>query len=277
MSAARPSGKRARAVRALVVVTTIALAAAAVVVLSREPRAVRDWADDVRVLATVTESPDGSGFTLHGIRDWRYGDDGPVARDYADAAYAYADLRGMSFYEQRLDRSGLVAHTFVVFEFTPDYAIPNLGISVETRRERDETYGLLKGLTRTFELVHTWANETDLVERRVRYLGYSLTRYRVQQDVTHQRRYLRAFLAQTQALAAEPRWYNTLTTNCTNVIIGVANALDPGFLPFDKAFVLTGFAADYLIGHGILAADGAARIDAHALDAFLQERRAAQP
>lgn len=231
----------------------VALVAVVVAVtLSRSPRLDRDWDDDVAVLATVSFAADATRFTIHDARAWRYTATAPDQRDTFTATYAFADLAGMTFYEQPLDRTGLIAHTFVVFEFAGDYAQPLLGVSVETRRERGEAYSLLKGALRGFELTYTWASAIDLVERRVKYLGYGLTRYTVQQPLADQRRYLERFLRDTRALAAEPRWYNTITSNCTNVIIGAANEIEPGFVPFDISFVLTGLAAEYLTTRGVL-------------------------
>lgn len=221
----------------------------------RTPRLDRDWDADVAILAGVSIASDATQFTIRNARAWRYSSTGAVERDRFTATYRFADLTGMAFYEQPLDRSGLIAHTFVVFEFAGDYAEPLLGVSVETRRERGEEYSLLHGAMRGFELTYTWATEADLVERRVQYLGYRLRKYTVRQAVADQRRYLERFLRETIALATEPRWYNTITSNCTNVIIGAANDVAPGYVPFDISFILTGLAAPYLVERGIL--DGA--------------------
>lgn len=234
----------------------LAVAALAVLLVAagqfRTPRLDRDWDDDVAILADVSIAPDGTHFTIRNARDWSYSSLGPARRDTFAATYRFADLTGMAFYEQPLDRSGLIAHTFVVFEFAGDYAEPLLGVSVETRRERGEEYSLLKGALRGFELTYTWATAADLVARRVSYLGYRLRKYPVRQAVADQRRYLERFLRDTIALATEPRWYNTITSNCTNVIIGAANDVAPGFVPFDTSFILTGLAAPYLVERGIL-------------------------
>jgi hypothetical protein len=247
------------------------------VTLMRTPLLDRDWDNDVRILAGVHVPEDESRFRISQVRDWTYTASGPATLDRFDATYNADDLVGMSFYEQELDASGLIAHTFVVFEFTGDYEHPRLGISVETRREQGETYSLIKGALRGFELMHTWASEADLVERRVRFLGYRLTRYTVRQPLADQRRYLFRFLRETMALAREPRWYNTITSNCTNVIIGAANEIEPGFLPFDKSFVLTGLAAEYLIERGVLESTGAVSIGPDNIDDYMATLRNREP
>ncbi len=244
------------------------------VVVSRTPELERNWDPDVRVLAEVAIAADGSQFTLTNIRNWRYADDGPTSREYFSETYRLADLRGMYLYEQILDPRGWIAHTFVVFEFNDSYAHPRIGVSVETRRELGEQYSLLKGALRGFELTHTWASETDLVERRVRYLGYAITKYRIKQTAPHQQQYLLNFLKQTAALSHTPRWYNTITSNCTNVIINAANQVEPGFLPFDKSFILTGLADDYLTSRGVLAEKSVARIERLNIDGFVDRLHA---
>lgn len=245
------------------------LAIIATVMMARTPQLERDWDPDVRVLAAVAIEADGSQFTVSNVRNWRYSNDGAISHEYFSETYRLADLTGMSLYEQILDQRGLIAHTFVVFEFTDSYAHPRLGVSVETRREIGEQYSLIQGALRGFELTHTWASEIDLVERRVKYLGYSLTKYRVQQALEHQQQYLANFLEQTSALSHTPRWYNTFTSNCTNMIINAANEIEPGFLPFDKSFVLTGLAAEYLISRGVLAEQIVAQIDLSNVDEYI--------
>ena len=239
-------------------------------VFMREPRRDRNWDADVRELAQVDIAADESSFSIRRVRDWQYGEAGPQSTAYFDAHYRLEDLAGMVFFEQVLDGRGIIAHTFVVFEFDGSYKHPHLGVSVETRREVGERYSLLKGALRGFELMHTWATEADLVQRRVLYLNYTLTKYRVTQDIAHQRAYLLAFLRETAALATSPRWYNTITSNCTNVVIKTANRIEPGALPFDKAYVLTGLADDYLIERGILAMPAVATIERRNVDAYIE-------
>jgi hypothetical protein len=98
--------------------------------LLRSPRLDRDWGDDVAVLASVSFAPAAERFTIRNARDWRYTTTGPEQRAAFDATYEFADLVGMAFYEQVFDRSGLIAHTFVVFEFAGDPAQPLPGVSV---------------------------------------------------------------------------------------------------------------------------------------------------
>ena len=238
--------------------------------LLRRPHLDRMWDEDVRVLASVDLSDEEQKFTMGRIRNWKYDSAGPISKEYFDETYKLDDLQGMYLYEQILDGKGLIAHTFIVFDFGESYANPRLGISVETRREVGEKYSIVKGALRGFELTHMWATEADLVQRRVKYLKYSLTKYHILQPLEHQRMYLTSILAQTHSLATKPQWYNTFVSNCTNVIINVANSIEPGYLPFDKSFIFTGLAAEYLMSHGVLDDEAVVNIDLTNIDSFIE-------
>lgn len=247
----------------------ILIACAVAAVLLRAPRLDRDWDEDVRVLADVVISEDGRSFTMGGVRDWRYDSSGPTTQARFTETYAFADLAHLYFFEQVLDARGYIAHTFIVFEFRGDYEHPLLGVSVETRREVGENYSLLKGALRGFELTHTWASASDLIVRRVRHLDYALSQYAIDVKPELMRQFLLSFLHRTQALASQAQWYNTITSNCTNIIIDTANRVEAGALPFDKSFVLTGLADEYLIARGILQPEPIALFNAENLDAEL--------
>jgi hypothetical protein len=157
-------------------------------------------------------------------------------------------------YEQILDgERGLIAHTFVVFEFDSTYGDARwLGLSVETRRERGETYSLVGGMLRAFEVTHIWATERDLVTRRVQYLDYPLTRWRLVLTPEQRVRVFRRFAQETAELAARPDWYNTVTRNCTSSLVRYANESRPGAIPWHHSWVLTGRMNEYLAELGYL-------------------------
>lgn len=242
---------------ALGILVVLALLVVAVTILGREPSLVRNWDEDVRVLTGVEDLP-GDSVRLTQVRDWRYTRDEVVSKNYLAGVYRPADVRGLWLYEQKLGLGGLVAHTFLVFEFPESYGNARwLGLSVETRREVGEKYSLVGGVMRAFEVTHVWATEEDLVMRRVELLDYPLTRYRVTVPAESVAAILRQFLDETAALATTPRWYNTLTTNCTNSLIGYVNELSPGAIPWHYSFVFTGRADTYLAGLGYVDLDSA--------------------
>ena len=225
------------------------------------PSLARTWDQDVRVLAGVDRHPDGA-VTLTNVRDWSYAVDSIVAQPYFDATFDPADIVDVWMYEQILDSErGLIAHTFVVFEFDSTYGDARwLGLSVETRREVGETYSLVGGMLRAFEVTHIWATERDLVTRRVLLLDYPLTRYRLVLSPDQRARIFTRFAQETQDLAERPAWYNTVTRNCTSSLVRYANESRPGAIPWHRSWVLTGGMDDYLAELGYLDPASAVRI-----------------
>jgi hypothetical protein len=219
-------------------------------VASRTPSLEREWDEDVSVLSGVERHPDG-GVTLTSVRDWRYTREAVASKEYFAARYDPSEIRSLWLYEQELGFGGRVAHTFLVFEFPESYGPARwLGLSVETRREVGETYSLVGGVMRKFEVTHMWATEEDLVTRRVELLDYPLTRYRVTVPSEYLARIFAQFVEETEVLATTPRWYNTLTTNCTNSLVTYVNRVRADAIPWNYSLVLTGRADTYLASLG---------------------------
>jgi hypothetical protein len=258
----RSSSRVRRGTTALAATVAAAVIIVAALVSAREPSLERTWDEDVAVLAGVDLLPDGT-VRLSDIRDWRYSRDSVISKRYFDARYDPADITGLWLYEQELGLGGLVAHTFLAFEFGAS-SIPEperwLGLSVETRREAGEKYSIVRGLLREFEVTHIWATERDLVTRRVELLDYPLTRYHVEVPDEYLGRIFLQFLRETAALATTPRWYNTLMTNCTSSLIQYVNEAEPGAIPRHYSSVLTGRAAGHLRRLGYLDPGYARRI-----------------
>ncbi len=213
----------------------------------REPSLERTWDEDVRVLTGVDRLPDGA-YRLTAVRNWTYTDDSVVSTAYQPIRYDPADVEALWLYEQELGLGGRIAHTFLVFQFPFRYG-PTfrwLGLSVETRREVGERYSIVGGVLKKFEVTHIWAAEEDLVRRRVEYLDYPLTRYPVTVPREYLARIFEQMIQETDALADTPRWYNTLTTNCTSSLIRYVNEAEPGAIPGHWSSIFTGRADDHL-------------------------------
>ena len=219
---------------------------ATVVLAIRTPSLARVWDEDVRVLAGINLSGD-TLVEMTDLRSWTYGIDSIVSKSYFDASYNPQHIVNIWMYEQLLNDSGLIAHTFLVFEFDETYADRRyLGLSVETRREEGETYSVIGGMMRKFEITHIWALEEDLVKRRVQFLDYPLTRYLLDIPEEYRARIFIKMARETAELAVEPAWYNTATNNCTSSLIQYVNENEPGAIPFHYSYVLTGKIDDYL-------------------------------
>ncbi|MEQ1857348.1 MAG: DUF4105 domain-containing protein [Longimicrobiales bacterium] len=265
MGAPRTSRSR-RFALALAAFGAIGAALTGLVVVGRDASLDRTWDEDVRVLSGVEGLPDGA-IRLMSVRDWRYTRDSVVSKAYFAERYDPSDITDLWLYEQELGFGGRIAHTFLVFEFPESYGASRwLGLSVETRREVGESYSLVGGMLRAFEVTHIWATEEDLVTRRVEFLDYPLTRYRVSVPTEYLARIFQQFARETASLATVPRWYNTLTTNCTSSLVSYVNEVKEDAIPWNYSLVLTGRADAYLTELGYLDAGSAERITRERLE-----------
>src|SRR6202035_2568939 len=102
----------------------------------------------------------------------------------------------------------LIAHTIASWEFDDGR---HLAISIETRKERGETYSALRGFFRQYELVYVVADEHDLIGLRTDYRGEQVYLYRLRVSAVPARALLVDYLQEINRLAEHPQWYNALT------------------------------------------------------------------
>ena len=230
-----------------------AVVAAGLLLLAlRRPSADRNWAEDMRILARPAPPTPGE-VRMRDVRNWRYGAGTVLSRDRLDGAWDPGEIQEIWLYEQEFDRRGRFAHTFVVFEFPETYGDRRfLGLSMEARREEGETYSILRGAFRGFEAIHIWATEEDLVTRRVVYAGDPVIRYRLVVSPEARSSIFLRMVEETRLLLDNPRWYNTVTYNCTSSLIRYANESEPGAIPLHYSWVLTGRIDEYLTRLGYL-------------------------
>src|SRR6516225_3549185 len=105
-----------------------------------------------------------------------------------------------------------IAHTIVSFGFDNG---DRLAFSIETRKESDESYSSIAGFFKEYELSIIAADERDVVRVRSNVRGEDVRIYRLRMTPASAQALLLQYLADANDLARAPRWYNTLTGNCT--------------------------------------------------------------
>ena len=95
-----------------------------------------------------------------------------------------------------------------------------LAVSIETRKEKGETYDALRGFFRQYELYYVVADERDVVRLRTNYRGEQVFLYRLRATPERARAVLRSYLERVNDLVKTPEWYNAFTHNCTTTIRG---------------------------------------------------------
>jgi Domain of unknown function (DUF4105) len=204
-------------------------------VMLAEPRLDRKWVENLSVMPNVTLS-EGS-FALDHVTDWSYTDEAPKTKGSRTFANTFDELRNVWFVVEPQPGQPYAAHTLILFEFGGDRIV---GLTVEARLEDGETYDAVQGALNRFELAYIWSTARDLLTRRVTMLHKQIYVYPLQLDATQRRSFLRALIEQTVDVSTHARFYNTITSNCTNELAKVAG------LGWHYSWVLTGYSPQRL-------------------------------
>jgi len=203
----------------------------------------RIWADDV---AQMLESRvDGDQVTLTNVRNftWRSQTDYDVkwdTRRYDLSQLRSADLV-LSYW-----MGPAIAHTLVSFGFADGR---RLVFSLEIRKEKGEAFSAVGGFFRQFETVIVAADESDIIRTRTNARGEDVYLYGLNLKPEQLRAVFLGYLARAAELHEHPKFYNTLTSNCTTIVFELARSLSPT-LPLDYRLLASGYFADYAFDHG---------------------------
>jgi hypothetical protein len=186
----------------------------------------RDWTPDVARTARATF--DGSHVTIQNVRNFNYRSENDYDQRWETRTYDLDRIQGLDLFISFWGPTE-IAHTIVSWDFDDGQ---HLAISIETRKEKGESYSALRGFFRQYELYYVVADERDLVGLRTNYRGEQVYLYRLRVPPAQARALLVDYLDEVNSLADHPEWYNALTQNCTTTIrghtqhIGAAGSLD---------------------------------------------------
>lgn len=215
-----------------------------------EPSNDREWQTEVAVLPYATF--DGNLITVHNIRNFDYRTETDFTPAYYDRTYDLTKLNSADLVAAYW-MGPMIAHIFLSFGFGDEH----LAISIEARKEATEGYSSIKGFFKQYELIYIVGDERDLIRVRTNYRQdppEDVYLYPLAGSPENAKRVFLSYLKTLNELRERPRFYNTLTANCTNVI-WLHTRLNPGHVPFSWKILLSGFTPAYLYEQGKLSTD----------------------
>jgi hypothetical protein len=215
-----------------------------------EPSNDREWQPEVAVLPYATF--DGNLITVHNIRNFDYQSETDFTVAYDDRTYDLTKLDSVDLIAAYWI-GPMIAHIFLSFGFGDDH----LAISIEARKEATEGYSSIKGFFKQFELIYIVGDERDLIRVRTNYRKdppEEVYLYQLPGSIENGRRVFIEYMKTINHLREHPKFYNTLTANCTNVI-WMHSRVNPGHLPFSWKILLSGYLPEYIYEQGRMNSD----------------------
>ncbi|MHB0777107.1 Lnb N-terminal periplasmic domain-containing protein [Halomonas sp. WWR20] len=206
---------------------------------SLRPANDRPWAPEVARM--LSAEVNGDRVTLHNVRNFEWHTPETFTPRWETREYDLSQLRSTDLLVSYW-MGPAIAHTLVSFGFADGR---QLAFSVEIRRERDETFSTLGGFFKQFEVSLIAADERDIVRVRSNVRGEDVYLYRVGLPEEAARELFLSYLEEAHTLHDQPRFYNTLFTNCTTLVFDMVKRIVPG-LPTDIRLILSGYLPHYI-------------------------------
>jgi hypothetical protein len=193
---------------------------------------------------------DGDHITFKNLRNFDYALDGTVTERWEDRTVRLSRLRGLDLFHHAFE-GDLLAHPVLSFDFAED---GHVAFSVESRRRKGERFVPLAGLYKRYGLICLAGDERDFIRERATFRDEPVRLYRSTFD---QAKVLTMFLntiAALNELHKAPRFYNTITANCTTSYRAQAAVADRSW--FDYRLLLNGRIESLFYERGALVTDG---------------------
>lgn len=216
--------------------------------LALRPSNTRDWQPDVAKLATG--QLEGDRLRMRNVRNCRFDREGHFEAHFEDRSYDLKRLQGMDLFLASWGPRH-IAHTILSFDFGDQ---GHLAFSIETRKERQETYSALRGFFREYELCIIAGDERDLIRIRTNVRGEQVRLYRLNTPPHLAREILIDYVWRINELARQPEWYDALLENCTTAMVNPVRR-HSSRLPMSWKLVVSGHLDELLYEQGFLNRD----------------------
>jgi hypothetical protein len=194
-----------------------------------------EWAPEQARIPHVTI--DGNKVHVSDARNFTWNSRTDFQPGFYDRTYDVEKLDSMYYVVATMHAFEPVAHVFLCFGFSDGQ---NVAISVEGRRRKGESFGLLPSLFRQYQLIYVVGDERDVVGLRGAVWKDPVFFYPARASLALKRGVFLDMMERAHSLEEHPEFYNLVTNNCMNNITWHLRRLGNRTLPNDLQLLLTG-------------------------------------
>lgn len=227
----------------------------------------------------------GDVLKVENYRDFVWTGELTAEPEYETRQFNLAKLTDLDVFISHFNSFEGLAHIFLSFGFSGG---ERLVVSLESRREVGETFSPLLGMLRQYEIIYVVGSEEDIVGARTSFRNERVYRYPTVATVDQARALLLGLGEDINSVATQPKFYNTLTHNCTNEITRRVETMSDAQFPLTWKTLLPGYFDEVLYDMNLIQKSGsfaetkAARLINNAVvnprgGRFIQELRGAIP
>ena len=206
--------------KSAVVCATVTIPLAFLSYAFTNPRADRKWQMHCARAPVVRVLGGGERVEIDNVRHFRWGEGGIFEPSWTSEIYNMEQLNKLDLVVEPLAGSKYFAHTMLSFGFSPERRVV---ISIEVRKEQGESYGIIPGFYRQFELFYQVNNERDAFTLRAIEPGSSLYVFPVRASPDFIRKLFLDMVREAHALNQRPEFYHSLRANCTTKLFDHVN------------------------------------------------------
>lgn len=203
----------------------------------------RDWAAVGENLPRIQISGDNA--EIRNVRNFNWRSETDFDPRWENRSFKVSQVQGVDLFLSYWTGPS-IAHLIVSLDIRDEAPV---AFSIEIRREKTEEYSALAGFFKSYELMILAVDERDVVKLRTHVWKEDVRLYRLGVGTEKAQALFKGYAREIEEIAQNPRFYNTLTGNCTNIAYRLARELWPALKP-DWRVLVSGYVPDlaYEIG-----------------------------
>ena len=214
----------------------------------------RDWELGHEALPKIVYSAESSQITIENFRNFAWTEVSAADIQYETRSFDLDQLSGVDVIISHFDDFEGLAHIFLSFGFSDGKQVV---VSIETRRESDESFSPLLGILRQYEIIYVVGSEEDVVGVRTGHRDERVYLYPTTASPEQARLLFDLLAVKINNVYDAPTMYNTLTKNCTNELTRSVEEMSDINFPLTWKTILPGYFDEVLYDLELIDGEGA--------------------